>query len=143
MMHNKKPTNKIVLESDTLSIHGYRKNDLDWFEFDTCIAGKEYKCIGGEDRKIFLDQLYKILTKNEGKSITEIDNFKYISLVGGNEAEFMGCLVVSGYNSFNFFRLNGEIKNVLFLDRDMKLIAHTELMQDFKETWIKKISQFR
>jgi hypothetical protein len=143
MTPGNKAITKIVLQSDTFSIIGYRKNDLDWFEFDTCIAGQEYKSIGGDDRNIFLDRLYEILTKNGGKRLAEIKDFLYTALVGGKEAEYLGCLVFSGYKSLYFFMLDGEIKHVLFLDRDTNLIAHTELMSDFKNSWRRKIPEFR
>jgi len=135
--------NSISLESDTFSIHGHRANDLDWFEFDTCIAGKKFKGIGGEDRRTFLERLNKILSKSEGKLISEIENFQYKELIGGNNAEYMGCLVFSGYKTFNFFRLNGELRHVLFLDRDMKIIAHAELKPDFKSLWLERLSQIK
>jgi hypothetical protein len=137
------PSTCISLESDSFALKGQRVNDLDWYEFDTRVNNVHFRQIGGEVRLRFIDNLITVLSNEQGITLEKIENAQFTEHVGGAKTEYLGYIVFSGYNTLYFFKQDGEVKHVVFADKDGKLLAHTQLAPELRANWLKELHSLR
>ncbi len=131
---------ELNFSSEGFSIRGRRVNDLDWYEFDTFLGGKEFKDIGGENRSHFLRRLADVLSMQTAQPVQATGYGRYCDLVGGDGSVYVGYLVVSGYNTFYFFARGGALSHVVFADRDGTPLGHVPMQSGLYRRWPKPLS---
>lgn len=137
------PSTLIYLESDSFALTGQRVNEPDWYEFDARVNEMRFEQIGGETRLRFINSLIAVLSNDHGIALETIENAQFTEFVGGAKAEYLGYIVFSGYNTFYFFKQDGELMHVVFADKDGKLLAHTKLSPELRASWLGELHCLR
>lgn len=93
----------IFFTSDSFSLIGRKVNEVGWYDFDAAFNGVESKDIGGDAAQKTLKKLCEILNKQHGTSLKLIRNARYKDIVGGDNSEYIGYVVLSGYSTLLLF----------------------------------------
>lgn len=129
----------ISLISNTLTICGELLNPPEWYEFQVINNGISLGNIGGQTKSAFIKDFLEILDKKNGKRLSEISNAAYKEIVGGDDAEYLGFLVFSGYKSLFFFKEGQEIIHAVLGDSGGKMIAHSSFNIQVFHDWYRQL----
>lgn len=125
----------IRLESDNFTMTAKPAQQSDWYEFEVECDGVKYENIGGQKKDYFINTMLEILKKKEGVKLGALENPLYVDYVGGNQAEYLGYLVLSGYTTFYFFKLGKRMNHIVMADSSGKMLVHSKLDNNVADIW--------
>lgn len=128
------PTIRLESKSFTMIAKPVQISD-GWYEFEVECGGVKYENIGGQTKDYFINTMLEILEKKEGVKLGTRERSPYMDYVGGNQAEYLGYLVLSGYTTFYFFKLGERMNHIVMADSNGKMLVHSKLDSNVADIW--------
>ena len=107
----------------------------EWYEFEVVSNGMSLGNVGGQVKSEFAEQMIAVLDKKKGTRLGSIQRAQFKQLVGGDDAEYLGSVALSGYNTFYFFISGPDTIHVVLADSEARVLAQSHLDLKVVERW--------
>jgi len=119
------PTPTICLRNGDFALIGAVGSVAGWCDFTLVTKDATIESIGGHSWPAFAEDMLSILGKESGRALRTISGAAFAGAIGDDDAEYLGNVPLSGYNTFYFFRDSSARVHVVVADADGKLLVHT------------------
>ena len=127
-MNNEKLTLALNLCVGNFKFVAYHKSNKRLLLCEAYNKNKVFNNIGRISESKLLLQLNKILNNNHGKKIDLTqEKPSWYNLLGKQTIESLGYFVLSGYNTFGFYRESSGLEHIVLVNSNGKLITHWSL----------------
>lgn len=132
---------RILLSHPLMEVRGNPTANAYWYQFSATIAGVRFEQLGGQDVKLFIEQIESALSNTGSTPLRE--NSAFANEINDDYASYLGCAVLSGYNAFYFFRHYDGALHLILADNTGKVLAHTDAPAELGLTWLQSIGHWR
>lgn len=126
-----------VLASPSFSIRA-RPAEGRWHEFSIELGGLRFPEAGGDILASFVSQLREVLERTQGTPLAEMEGTPQLEQVRDPQAQYLGHVVFSGYNTLYFHRLPQGTMHVVFADSRGRVLAHARV-GDLARDWLPQL----
>jgi hypothetical protein len=127
------------LESDSFVITGVPSTRPDWYEFEVVSNGVELGKVGSQAKSEFIKKMLAVLENRNGTKLGSIPRAQFKDIVGGDDAEYLGYVVLSGYNTFYFFKSGPETIHAVLADSEAQSLAHSQFDIHVFDLWQRQL----
>lgn len=131
----------LQLESSRFAIIGLPTERPGWYEFTAVCNGLAIENIGGQAKRIFVDQMISVLENDTGLDVNSVPHAAFSNILCGNDARYLGHVVLSGYNTFYFFREGMLAIHVVLADGRGTMFAHERLSSEEFGRWRRQLKK--
>lgn len=130
----------IRLQSDSFAITGVLSTQPEWYEFEVIINGATFGNVGSQAKDTFIEEILPILEQKNRRELSSIPGAAFKDIVGGDSAEYLGYVALSGYNTFYFFKDKLHLIHVVLADGEGKMLAHSQFDAQVFNVWHQQIT---
>jgi hypothetical protein len=113
-----------------------------WYEIEIIHDGVSLGDLGGQVRQVFKEQMLGVLENEHGRKLGSIPRAKWKDLVGGDDSEYLGYAVLSGYDTMYFFRDGPRLLHVVLANAHGVKLAHSQFDAEVFDCWRQQLRDF-
>ncbi|QQS03407.1 MAG: hypothetical protein IPK50_13950 [Fibrobacterota bacterium] len=130
------------IQADQFEIKGCWSGTDNWFNFFLSHGSNGVVELGGVDAVEVVEDLKQLLSKKSGKKLAEMKNPAFLDFAGGMDAQYLGCVSFSGYNTIYFFMQGDSLSRIVVADGIGNVLCTFGVLSADQKRWLEKINEF-